>query len=183
MSKPNPAEPALDRAGRANPREYRQAFLANRRRSDAQRPDPITSAHNRSNFGVETGPWIGRVPTGWTVAELARFRSGPGQTDLFFMREGSLLLFPSGLIWFDHANLGFVAPSWVGRDAMEEVTDTDLPRSQRRVLTTIRLGLWTFTVGHEAFGRLQLAWGAISPDGAEDDYMALKTVLQELLQR
>jgi len=95
------------------------------------------------------------------------------------MREGSLLLYPSGLVWLDHAELGTVAPSWVGKEALEEVTDTDLPLSQHRVLTTVRLGLWTFTVGHEAFGRLQSAFAALSPECAEDEYLVLLAALRE----
>ncbi len=62
------------------------------------------------------------------------------------MREGSLLLYPSGWLWLDHGALGYVAVAWAGRDQPEEVVDNELPRIQRKVLTTLRLGLWTFTI-------------------------------------
>jgi len=177
--KPNPAEPAIDREGLTNPREYFRAYMANKKRSDAQRPDSVTSSRNRSTFGVETGPWIGRVPDGWIASELARARSGPDRGDLLFMREGSLLLYPSGWIWLDHAALGWVELGWAGQEPLEEVTDTDLPRRQRSVLTTLKLGLWTFTVGPEAFGRLRSAFTALSPECPEDEHAALLAALQK----
>lgn len=177
--KPNPAEPATDRSELTNPREYIRATMANKKRSEAQRPDLVTSSRNRSTFGVETGPWIGRVPDGWIASELARSRSGPGRWDLLFMREGSLLLYPSGWIWLDHAALGWVELGWAGQVHLEEVTDTALPRRWRSVLTTLKLGLWTFTVGPEAFGRLQSAFAALSPECPEDEYAALLAVLRK----
>ncbi len=151
--------------------------MANQSRSDAQRPDLFTSTANRSAYGVETGPWIGRVPGGWLVSELARVRSGLGQGDLLFMREGSLLLYPSGWLWLDHAALGCVLVGWAGQDQPEEVTDTQLPRSQRRMLTTLRIGLWTFTVGHPGLDRLQTAFGTISTATAEAEYLKLRAAL------
>jgi hypothetical protein len=175
--KPNPAEPATDRAEFTNPREYLRATMANQRCSNAQRPDPITGAANRTTYGVESGPWIGRVPDGWLVSELARVRSGPGQGDLLFMREGSLLLYPSGWLWLDHAALGCVLVGSAGKDQPEEVTDTQLPRSQRRMLTTLRIGFWTFTVGHPGLARLQAAFGTIPIATAEADYLELRDAL------
>ena len=136
--KANPAEPADDRAQLTDPREYLRSFMVNKQRSDAQRPDPVTSFENRSTFGVETGPWIGHVPAGWILSELARFRSGPGRWDLLFMREGSILLYPSGWIWLDHGALGWVELGWAGQVPLEEVEDTGLPRYQRSLLTTLR---------------------------------------------
>jgi hypothetical protein len=175
--KPNPAEPATDRAELTSPREYLRASLANQRRSDRQRPDAVTGTANRLAFGVETGPWIGRVPDGWLLSELARVRSGPGQGDLLFLKEGSLLLYPSGWLWLDHAELGCVLVGWAGQDEPEEVTDTQLPRSQRRMLTTLRIGLWTFTVGHEGLDRLRTALATTSKATAEAEYSRLRAEL------
>jgi hypothetical protein len=174
---PNPAEPATNRAELTSPREYLRASMANQRLSGRQRPNAITGTENRLAYGVETGPWIGRVPDGWLLTELARVRSGPGQGDLLFMREGSLLLYPSGWLWLDHAELGCVLVGWAGQDQPEEVADTQLPRSQRRMLTTLRIGLWTFTVGHPGLERLQTAFRTISTATAEAEYLELRAAL------
>jgi hypothetical protein len=175
--KPNPAEPATDRAELTSPREYLRASMANTRRSAAQRSNAITGNRNRLAYGVETGPWIGRVPDGWLVTELARVRSGPGQGDLLFMREGSLLLYPSGWLWLDHAALGCVLVGWAGQDQPEEVTDRQLPRLHRKMLTTLRIGLWTFTVGHPGLERLHTAFRTISTTTAETEYLELRAAL------
>jgi hypothetical protein len=174
----NPAEPATDRAELTDPKEYRRASLANKQRAILLRRDDITSSRNRTIYGVETGPWVGRVPHGWIGSELTRIRSGPGRGDLLAMREGSLVHYPSGWIWLDHSALGFVELGWAGEVPLEEVTDTALPRRQRGIVTTLKLGLWTFTLSHEAFARLS-AFDDVAPDRAEEDFSALIGVIQE----
>jgi len=176
--KPNPAEPATDRAELTDPKEYKQAFMANKKRATLLRRDDITSSRNRSIYAVETGPWIGRIPHGWVGSELARVRSGPGRGVLLAMREGSLLHYPSGWIWFDHSALGFVELGWAGEVPLEEVIDTALPRRQRDVLTTLKLGLWTFTVSHEAFDRLS-AFADLSTACPEDEFADLIAAIQK----
>ena len=176
--KSNPAQPATDRAELTDPREYKRAFMANKQRAILLRRDDITSSRNRSIYGVETGPWIGRVPHGWIGSELARVRSGPGSGDLLTMREGSLLHYPSGWFWLDHSALGFVELGWAGEVPLEEVTDTALARRERSVLTTLKLGLWTFTLSHEAFSRLS-AFAGLSPECPEEEFSALIAAIQK----
>jgi hypothetical protein len=157
--------------------------MANQQRSVAKRLDDVTSSKNRSIYGVEAGPWIGHVPNGWTVSELVRVRSGPGRGDLLAMREGSLVLYRSGWFWFDHCAVGFVELGWAGEVPLEEVTDTALPRRQRSVLTTLKLGLWTFTLGHEALDRLQSLFAGLSPRCPEDEYSGLLATIQKNAER
>ena len=177
--KSNPAEPAADRAALTDPKEYKRACIANKQRSELRRRDDITSSKNRSIYGVDSGPWIGHVPIGWSWAELARVRSGPGRGDLLTMREGSLFLYPSGWFWLDHCALGFVELGWAGEEPLEEVIDTALPRRHRGVLTTIKLGLWTFTVAHEALARFQSLFDGLSLASAEEEYSALLAKIQQ----
>jgi hypothetical protein len=94
------------------------------------------------------------------------------------MREGSLLLYPSGWLWLDHAALVYVAVGSAGRHQPEEVADNQLPRRQRKLLTTLRLGLWTFTVGHDALDRMLSGFATVSPEGSETQYSNLLAAVQ-----
>lgn len=89
------------------------------------------------------------------------------------------MLYPSGLLWLDHTALGFVGLGWPGEVPLEEVTDTALPRRQRSMLTTLSLGLWTFTVGHEGLSRLQSAFNTLSSNCKEDEHSALIAEVQK----
>ena len=94
------------------------------------------------------------------------------------MQEGSLLLYSSGWLWLDHTALGYVAVGRAGLNQPEEVADKQLPKRQRKALTTLRLGLWTFTVGHEALDRLLSMFVTVSLESSETEYSGLLAAVQ-----
>lgn len=122
-----------------------------------RRPRPVQARRQRDQFGIESGPWIGRVPDGWRLTELARMRTGKdGRGSDLALREGSLLVYPSGLVWLDHIALGSVTLGRISSVPDLAVMQAEMPsRFERRVLATVYIGDWRFDMGKKAATRVQ----------------------------
>jgi hypothetical protein len=154
------------------------------------RPSPLTGVRNRASYGVESGPWIGRVPVGWTATELARVASGPDADFRLVGSEGSILVFPAGVIWLDHGALRSLQLGAVGRINLEVAPANMGSRFDRHALVRLQLGHVWFDAEQAAGERLQqsiqeaeLDAQALSANELADAYSWLRlSVLMPSLQ-
>lgn len=122
------------------------------------RPSPIKGVQQRAAYGVESGPWIGRVPAGWIATELARVGDGKdGQNAGLFGREGSLLVYPTAVVWLDHSQLGSIQVGST-RDLLDFSVHEYNPfgsRFERRTLVRVQMGVFGFDMGRKGSARIK----------------------------
>src|SRR5437879_32073 len=89
--------------------------------------------HNRRVFGVSKGPWVGHLPHGFVLSEIARVRQAAGSIATRVTgREGCLVVYPCGMLWVDEGAPGVVTLSAFVEGLRVELRDRkELPRRER----------------------------------------------------